>query len=376
MLSPEIFFHFLSEMGSSFFAGVPDSSLKHFCAYITDHVSKENHVICSNEGGAVGIAAGHYLASGTIPVVYMQNSGIGNAVNPLLSIVDNDVYSIPILLVIGWRGEPGKHDEPQHKKQGRVLLRMLESMEIPYLIIDGSDDNAKRAVDSAYEYMEKETSPFALVVKKGSFEPYPLSIAESLRYNLVREDAVKLIIDSLNSDDIVISTTGMTSREVFEYRETLSQGHAMDFLTVGGMGHAAQIALGIALQKPERKVYCLDGDGALIMHMGSLAINGIAQQENFVHILLNNGAHDSVGGQPTVGFEIDFTQIAAACRYKTVVKVSNTEDIVAVLKKARKDLGPHFIEVRVNKGNRKDIGRPTVAPVDNKIAFMKFVQGK
>lgn len=376
MLFPEFFFNLLLEKGSGFFAGVPDSSLKHFCAYITDHVVEDNHFICANEGNAVGMAAGHYLASGRIPVVYMQNSGIGNAVNPLLSIMDQDVYSIPVLLVIGWRGEPGKKDEPQHKKQGRVLLGMLESMEIPYAIVDGSEDNAKNSVNSAYEYMEKENSPFALVVKKGSLETYKMKETLVTSYDLVREDAVKLIIDSLDPDDIVVSTTGMTSREVFEYREVLGHGHEKDFLIVGGMGHTSQIALGIALNKPARKVICLDGDGSLIMHMGSAAINGMSGSENFFHIVINNGAHDSVGGQPTVGHKIDFIQIAEACRYKTASRVEKKDEIKASLIKMKTIPGPHFLDIRVNKGNREGIGRPTTSPVENKKAFMRFVQKK
>ncbi|MBT4364757.1 MAG: phosphonopyruvate decarboxylase, partial [Desulfobacteraceae bacterium] len=232
MLSPEFFFNLLLEKGTGFFTGVPDSSLKHLCSVITAYVTEDNHFICANEGSAVGMAAGHYLTSGCIPVVYMQNSGIGNAINPLLSIMDQDVFSIPVLLVIGWRGEPGKKDEPQHKKQGKVLLGMLESMEIPFEIIDGSEENVKHSVNTAYEYMEKENSPFALVVKKGSFESYKMNGTPATSYDLVREDAVKLVIDSLGPDDIVVSTTGMASREVFEYREALGHGHEKDFLIV------------------------------------------------------------------------------------------------------------------------------------------------
>ncbi len=374
MLSPELFYNCIAERGTTFFTGVPDSSLKHFCAYVTEHVSEKDHVICANEGAAVGMAVGHYLASGQVPVVYMQNSGIGNAVNPLLSIADSDVYSIPVLLIVGWRGEPGKKDEPQHKKQGRVLLPMLEAMEIPYKIIDDDVDNVKQAINIAYRYMEKESSPFTLVVKKESFETYKKKENELARYDLVREDAVKLIIDSIESNDIVISTTGMTSREVFEYRESLGHGHEKDFLVVGGMGHTSQIALGVAIKKHDRKVFCLDGDGSIIMHMGAMAINGVSGSRNFVHIALNNGAHDSVGGQPTVAHEIDFIQIAEACNYRTVARLEKKEEITAFVKNIKTTPGPHFLEIRINKGNREGIGRPTIGPVDNKLAFMRFVQ--
>ena len=376
MLTPEFFFKLITQKGTDFFAGVPDFSLKHLCACITEQVPKSNHFICANEGGAIGLAAGYYLASGNIPVVYMQNSGIGNAVNPLLSIMDQDVYSIPVLLIIGWRGEPGKKDEPQHKKQGRVLLEMLKSMEIQYEIIDENEANATESLNTAYEYMEKESAPFALVVKKGVFESYRMKESGLISYEMVREDAVKSIIDSLHPNDIVVSTTGMTSREVFEYREALDHGHEKDFLIVGAMGHTSQIALGISLRKPDRNVFCLDGDGSAIMHMGSMAINGMSENKNFSHIVLNNGAHDSVGGQPTLGHDINFTKIAQACGYKTITRVDNKEDIASILKQNKTSLGPHFIEIRVNKGNREGIGRPTVAPVDNKKNFMEFLQDK
>ena len=375
MISSEFFFNLLKKKGSEFFSGVPDSSLKHLCAYITDHVDKNSHYICANEGNAIGIATGNYLATGKVPIVYMQNSGIGNSINPLLSIADRDVYSIPLLLIIGWRGEPGKIDEPQHKKQGRVLLSMLKSMEIPYEIINSDNQSAKLSIDSAYKHMYKEKSPFALVVKKGIFEPYEMEqTSVSELYSMLREDAIKLVIDSLAPEDIVVSTTGMTSREVFEYRESLNQGHNKDFLIVGGMGHTSQIALGIAVEKNDREVYCLDGDGSVIMHMGSMAINGISGNENFFHIVLNNGAHDSVGGQPTVGHYIDFCSIAEACRYRNIKQVKNSDEIVACLQSAKYVKGPHFIEILLKKGNREGIGRPTTSPIENKNAFMEFLQ--
>jgi len=250
---------------------------------------------------------------------------------------------------------------------------MLESMEIPFEIIDGNKDNAEGTVEKAYTYMEKEKAPFALVVKKDSFESYQME-ADGLVYDLLREDAVKLIIDALDQPDIVVSTTGMTSREVFEYREAKSQGHEKDFLIVGGMGHTSQVALGIAVEKPDRKVYCLDGDGSIIMHMGAMAINGMSGCTNFVHIALNNGAHDSVGGQPTVGHDIDFIRIAKACRYQTIRKVEKTKEIITALETMKTAPGPHFLEIRIRKGNRKGIGRPTTSPVENKRAFMGFLQ--
>ncbi len=342
-MEPEFFYALLQRQGAEFFAGVPDSLLEHFCAYVMDQVSPEAHVICANEGAAVGLGAGYYLATEKIPVIYMQNSGLGNAINPLLSIADPEVYAIPMLLIIGWRGEPGVADEPQHRKQGRVMLAMLDSMEIPYSIIDADPETAERAVQMAFETMEKTHAPFALVARKGSFRAYAPRETTSSDYALKREEAIKLIIDTVDDDAVVVvSTTGKTSRELFEHRQARGQGHARDFLTVGGMGHTSQIALGVALQQPARPVFCLDGDGSVIMHMGSLAINAQWGSPNFTHIVLNNGVHDSVGGQPTVGFAIDFGQIAQAVGYKTVLKADSSTGVVDCMRRLETSQKPAF----------------------------------
>ena len=300
MISTEYFFKNLLKARVEFFAGVPDSLLKNICSYITDNTSPKNHIIAANEGNALALGIGYHLASGKLPLIYMQNSGLGNIVNPLLSLADPDVYSVPMLLMIGWRGEPNVKDEPQHKKQGRVTLKMLKAMEVPYqvLSVDTSDEQAKEIIKKASKEALKNNTPYAIVVKKSSFSEYKLKKDETANLPLFREDAIKIIVDNLDDKDIVVSTTGVASRELFEYREELKQGHEKDFLTVGGMGHANQIALGIAMQKPNRSVFCLDGDGAVLMHMGSMAINGNIKCDNFKHIVFNNGAHDSVGGNP------------------------------------------------------------------------------
>ncbi|MFC2072271.1 phosphonopyruvate decarboxylase [Chloroflexota bacterium] len=373
MLSPKLFFELLLEQEIDFFAGIPDSTLKSFCAYIADHASECNHIICANEGAAVGLAIGYHLATKKVALIYMQNSGLGNAINPLLSLADREVYSIPVLMVIGWRGEPERKDEPQHKKQGRIMLAMMEAMEIPYEIMAGDPEEANNAVQKAVDYMKKNSAPFALIVREGAFDSYTLKDIQKLSFPLTREDAIKLVIDSLGYEDIVISTTGMSSREVFEYREEMNHGHDRDFLTVGGMGHASQIALGIAGQKHNRKVFCFDGDGSAIMHMGAMAINGVQKCDNLIHIVINNGAHGSVGGQPTVGFDINFREVARAVGYKTILGAETKEEINRSMDVLKKDKGPSFFEIRVNKGYRKDLGRPTMTPVENKNAFMEFV---
>ena len=370
MIQPKDFIEKLRAGGVEFFAGVPDSLLKNLCAYITDNVARANNIIAANEGGAVALAAGYHLATGKTGCVYMQNSGEGNAVNPLLSLMDADVYKMPLLLVIGWRGEPGVHDEPQHVKQGKVTLSLLETMGIPYAVLD---DSWEKQVAEALQSIQETNGIFALIVRKGTFEDYKLQKQEKAEWELGREEAIQIVVDKLREDDIVVSTTGMISRELFEYREAKEQGHAHDFLTVGSMGHASQIALGIALQKPNRRVIVFDGDGALLMHMGGMAIIGDYNPKNFVHIVFNNGAHDSVGGQPTVGQKIDMETIAKAVGYTDVVSVDNEMALCCAMNHVNNaDVeGTSFINVNVRKGNRKDLGRPTTTPIENKQALME-----
>ena len=376
MISTEYFFKNLLKARVEFFAGVPDSLLKNICSYITDNTSPKNHIIAANEGNALALGIGYHLASGKLPLIYMQNSGLGNIVNPLLSLADPDVYSVPMLLMIGWRGEPNVKDEPQHKKQGRVTLKMLEAMEVPYqvLSVDTSDEQAKEIIKKASKEALKNNAPYAIVVKKGAFSEYKLKKDETANLPLFREDAIKIIVDNLNDSDIIVTTTGVASRELFEYREELKQGHEKDFLTVGGMGHANQIAFGIALQKPNRRVFCLDGDGAALMHMGSLAINGNIECNNFKHIIFNNGAHDSVGGQPTVGYTTDFQSIAKASGYDLVLQAETNEEVVKCIESLKAFEGKVFLELKTKKGFRKDLGRPTTTPKENKENLMEFIK--
>ncbi len=375
MISPEKFYHALSEQEIDYFAGVPDSLLKQFCGYVSDNSPEGMHTIAANEGGAVGLAIGYYLATGKLPLVYMQNSGFGNTCNPLLSLVDKDIYGIPMILMIGWRGEPGVKDEPQHVKQGRISEELLNVQGIPYTIVDGSEKSISQLIETAKKSAIDSQGAHALLIKKNTFENYtPKEDPVYERYGWKREDAIKTVIDHLEARDIVISTTGMASREVFEYREDRGEGHQSDFLTVGGMGHASQIALGVASQKINRRVVCIDGDGAALMHLGSLAISGTSNQGNFRHIIINNGAHDSVGGQPTVCFEVNLPQIAKACGYKVVTCCDNAVELPAFIDQMFEAEGPSFLEIRVDRGNRKDLGRPTTTPKENKEAFMSFLK--
>lgn len=377
MIRPEYFIEKLRENGVDCFAGVPDSLLKNICAYITDHCDAQHNIITANEGAAVGLAAGHYLATGKPACVYMQNSGEGNIINPLASLTDPEVYNIPVLLLIGWRGRPGVHDEPQHVKQGKVTTGLLNTMGINYDVLSKDEDKADKQIAKAVEALNRKEA-YALVIEKDTFDAYALQNVEKNNLAMSREDAIQTVAAALGEKDCIVSTTGMISRELFEYRTLKNQGHERDFLTVGSMGHASQIALGIAMAKQDRKVWCFDGDGATIMHMGSMAIVACKQPKNYVHVVFNNGAHDSVGGQPTVGLNIDIPAVAKAVGYKSVYSVDSKDALENQLSIISSHLSineyPVFLEIRVKKGNRKDLGRPTTTPIENKEALMSFLK--
>ncbi len=368
------FYKALIDRKIEFFTGVPDSLLKDICAYITDNTPKERNIIAANEGGAIALASGYYLATGKMPLVYMQNSGQGNSINPLASLTDKEVYSIPMLLMIGWRGEPGKEDEPQHRKQGRITLDLLKVLEIPYEILSDKSNGIEDYIDRAVTHMKKKNSSYAFVVRKGTFESYALKNDGEERYKLTREEAIKLAAEKLDGREVIISTTGMISRELFEYRKGKNQNLGRDFLTVGSMGHASQIALGIALSKPNREVYCFDGDGSVIMHLGSLAVIGEKKPRNFKHIVFNNGVHDSVGGQPTAGFSINIPEIAKACGYKETWSAETAEEAEEKIELLKKAEGPSLLEIKVRKGHRKNLSRPDKSPEENKNNFMNFLE--
>ena len=377
MIRPEFFIEALREKGIDCFAGVPDSLLKNICAYITDHFDAAHNIIAANEGAAVGLAAGHYLATGQPACVYMQNSGEGNIINPLASLTDQEVYNIPVLLLIGWRGRPGVHDEPQHVKQGKVTTGLLNVMGVNYEVLSKEEDKAAKQIDkAAIALANKEV--FALVIEKDTFEDYKLQNVEVNDLTMSREEAIQTVAAALGEKDCIVSTTGMISRELFEYRAAMNQSHERDFLTVGSMGHASQIALGIAMAKPDRKVWCFDGDGAAIMHMGSMAIVANKAPKNYVHVVFNNGAHDSVGGQPTVGLKIDLPAVAKAVGYKATISIDSKEGLEKELSTLKSQLstlgGPVLLEIKVKKGNRKDLGRPTTTPIQNKEALMAFLK--
>lgn len=377
MIKPDVFLKAVLNAEISFITGVPDSLLKDICGYISDNSEKISHKIATNEGSAIAMAIGNYLATKNVPLIYMQNSGLGNIVNPITSLADPQVYGIPMVLMIGWRGEmdlDGNQvkDEPQHKKQGQITIAQLEILDIPYLIIDASTRNINQVLKDIVFSAKERNGPIALLVRKNSFEKYNYKkISQEIKLPS-REEVIHEILLHIPKNSPVISTTGVASRELYEIRDKLNVSHDSDFLTVGGMGHASQIAVGIAMSKPYRKVICIDGDGATLMHMGALAIN--AEQPNLVHILINNFAHDSVGGQPTKGDSLSFSKIAKEFGYSFCFKVDELDQIGLILKESLKKKGSLFIEVLCKTGFRSNLGRPKTTPEENKNAFINFLK--
>lgn len=366
---------FVELVGSDFYTGVPDSLLKPLSSYLmnTYGIDPKHHLIAANEGNAVGLAAGYHLATGKVPVVYMQNSGEGNVINPVASLLNDKVYGIPVIFVVGWRGEPGVHDEPQHIFQGEITIKLLEDMDIKTYIVssDTSEEDVCNAMDEFKEILANGKQ-VAFVVKKGALE-YGQKVKYTNDYSMSREELIKHII-SVSNEDPIISTTGKASRELFEARELNKQSHKYDFLTVGSMGHSSSIALGVAINAPNKKIWCIDGDGAVIMHMGSLATMGSIKPNNLVHILINNTAHESVGGMPTVSNTLDFVSIAKACGYENAISVDNYLDLDKELKKVKQANVLSFIEVKCSIGARDDLGRPTTTAKENKNNFMNYLE--
>lgn len=367
---------FMDALGADFYTGVPDSQLKALCDCLmsTYGTDARHHVIAANEGNCVGLAAGYHLATGGIPVVYMQNSGEGNIINPVASLMNGNVYGIPCIFVIGWRGEPGVHDEPQHVYQGEVTVPLLDVMGIRSMVVDrGTKASDVMGVMESWRDLLSEGKQVAFVVRKGALE-YDSKPEYGNGFSLNREEVLKRIA-SAAGDDPIVSTTGKISRELFEIREADGQDHSRDFLTVGSMGHCSSIALGIAVNKPGSRVWCIDGDGAALMHMGSMAVIGSIKPGNLVHVVLNNQAHDTVGGMPTAACDADLSSVAEACGYGDIFKAAGERELDLALRSIGRSKGPVFIEVLCALGSRADLGRPTTTAMENKENFMRFIGG-
>ena len=376
MIDPLEFIDFLNSQRINYFYGVPDSLLKPLCTNLLKMPSSR-HQVATNEAMAVSSAIGSYLATGNMACVYMQNSGLGNAINPLVSLASKEVYSIPMLLLIGWRGEILNEDqqikdEPQHSHQGKITLNQLKILNIPHIVLSKeSSDWKKKVLSIIHEAMEKSI-PVSIVFRKKVFDEKDEdhNIEEGMSYALTREEIIEIIGSTVPKNIPIFSTTGMTSRELNEFREkkisTIS-----DFLTVGGMGCASSIALGFLRASKRKKAICIDGDGAILMHMGSLF--KISKEKGFIHIVVNNNAHDSVGGQSTDAYEINFEMLGKSLGYEYVSSVNSKQNLISVLSEvfSENHMKSSLIEVRVKKGYRKHLGRPSKDLKRNKENFIK-----
>ena len=364
MINNQDLYESLRRNDVDFYTGVPDSLLKHFCAFLYENVPSERHIITPNEGNAVALASGYHMATGKYAMVYLQNSGLGNIINPITSLCCEEVYGVPMLLMIGWRGEPGVKDAPQHSMMGRITPELLKLMNIPYSIVPDDVEDIDALVAKSVEHMKTHRTPYAWVVRKNTFPKFTSPKAQaSPNYPMLREEAIRIFLEALDPDAIVVSTTGKTSRELYAVRQILGHDNNNDFLNIGAMGHCSHVALGIAMQHPDRTVVCLDGDGALLMHMGSLASLGVCHPANLRHVVINNGAHESVGGQATAGFDVDFCAMALASGYTSAARTEDAETLTTMMKAWNTTKGPSFLEVRTKVGSREDLGRPS-PPMD------------
>lgn len=368
---------FIDIIGADFYTGVPDSQLKSICDYLMNKygVNQKHHIIAANEGNCVAIAAGYHLATYKIPVVYMQNSGEGNIINPVTSLLNDNVYAIPIIFIIGWRGEPGTHDEPQHIHQGKVTIKLLEDVNIKSFIVskETTENELKKAMND-FQNILSNGKDVAFIIRKGALS-YDKDIEYKNNNLITREEIIQHIL-KFSDKDPIISTTGKVSRELFEARIINNQSHKYDFLNVGSMGHSSSIALGIAINKPRTKVWCVDGDGSVLMHMGSIAIIGENAPKNFIHIVINNSAHETVGGIPTVADKIDFISIAKACGYINTLSVNNFKDLDKALEYVKRNDELSMIEVKCSISSRANLSRPTISTLENKLIFMEYLKNK
>jgi len=378
VINPNLFLNYLNDVGIDFFSGVPDSLLKYFCSAIDDQSSTKNHIIAANEGGALSIGIGYHLSTKKIPLIYLQNSGLGNLINPLLSLADENIYSIPALIVVGWRGHPDFSDEPQHIKQGKITEKLIKTMGYGYSILGSttSDEEAVLIVDKALEFMLKNNSPYFLLAKPNTFYEFISRKRNFYPEGISRHTVLNELLQQSDESHFFVATTGFTSRELNETRISFEKYHGHDFLTIGGMGHCSQIALGIALSSPNKNIICIDGDGSLLMHMGSLAINASLGCKNFKHLLLNNSAHESVGGQATIAGKIDLVGLSRSLGYKFFDRLSDPSKLKNKLSEFLDSTGPAFLEVQISQGVQKNLSRPNSLPKKSKEIFTKKLNEK
>lgn len=374
MVSCEELFRTFRKFGFNFYTGIPCSIFKDWINFIVERKDTQ-HVIGTSEGETIAIATGYYLASKDFPVVYMQNSGLGNSVNPLTSLTAPEVFGIPFLLLISWRGEPRLEDEPEHKKMGKITTNILDTLHIPYSIMPDNIEGIEATLGEAKRFMQQKSTPYAILIGKGTIGKYD-KVQKKIRFpsTISREEAIKLAADKLHKSGLIVSTTGKISRELFEYIESTRRNHQNIFYTVGSMGCSTGIALGLALRKKKKKIFLFDGDGACLMKLGSMATVGHYFPANFFHILFDNQCYDSTGGQPTVSKTVDFVGIAESCNYRYAELATSHEELEYSLNRLIRKRGPYMLVAKVKSGARDNLGRPTIKPQENKEKFIDFIK--
>jgi len=348
--------HFVDELirqDANVFTGIP-------CSYLTPLIheviarKETRYVLASSEGDALAIASGIWLAGG-MGVVFCQNSGLGNMVNPLTSM--NEPFGIPALLLVTWRGKPGVKDEPQHKRMGEITPELLSLIGVEWELLPQEEGTALEVLKRACNFIRRVQRPYALVMSRSTFTSDEDIAIPSSNYPS-RSEALAAFLDNVDAGAVVIATTGKTGRELFTLDDRC--GH---FYCVGSMGYASSVAHGIALGS-KRRVYLLDGDGAAIMHMGNLTSIGSSHPANLIHIVLDNGCYDSTGAQPTASTSVDFVALALAVGYAQAQSCRSQGDFVLALRSHLPGTGPRLLHVPIRMGSMSQLGRPTTTPYD------------
>lgn len=352
MIYVEDLLNTLKKKKINFFTGVPDSVLKNLT-----YKFKKNHISVNNEGTAVSLAAGYYLATGKLPCVYMQNSGLGNAINPLISITNKNIYSIPSILIIGWRGSPNSKDEPQHQVMGKKTKQILKLLGIKYFVARNKKDLEK--FEKMIEYSRSKLTSIACLIERSSIKNKKSKTQKKIinKYKVYRYNFIKELVDLIKIKSNVISSTGFISRELDHILSKKKYLNIKPFYMVGGMGHSASLTLGVSLKSKKQNI-CLDGDGALLMHLGSLGIVKKYGKKNFKYILLRNDTHESVGCQPTNSTHINYKILSKSFGFRKYLLITKELDFKNVVKKLINSPGPSFLEVRIKNGSISNLGRP------------------
>ena len=370
MINAKYFIEQLKNLDINFYTGVPDSLMSEFSKSLHFDFNDENHIISTNEGSALATGMGYYLATGKYPLIYLQNSGLGNIINPYTSLLHEEIYKIPFVLLIGWRGEPGTKDEPQHIFKGKITKNLLKILEINYKVVN-AESNINEVLKEARHFLDKN-KPVALLLQKNTFELDNRAFEVDNKLPK-RKDALEAVVNKFDSNSLFISTTGKLSRELYELRNKNDETND-DLYIVGGMGHASAIALGLLQNINDRNIICLDGDGSVLMHTGNLSLLGSENYKNFIHVLFNNSSHESVGGQPNRYKYIDGQKMFESFGYKNTFSFSNLSDLQNL--NIEKLDGPIYIEISVQNSSDSNLMRPNKTPIQNKNNFIEKIKNE